>query len=183
MASQENCDLWHQRLGHVHEQRLMNCIKKDLVKGICCRKVGDLSFYQACFAGKMRRKPFPVIEKIRSSDKLQLVRSDVCAAMQIKSFGGAKYFVTFTDDYSRCCAVYFMKQKSEVLEKFKEFEAAATNEAGRSIRSSRTDNGGECLSRHSFSKIILKQTVLNIIKMRAQHITFSKAIKAITVRF
>jgi hypothetical protein len=61
------------------------------------------------------------------------VHSDVCGPMQTESFGGARYFVTFTDDYSRCCAVYFMKQKLEVLEKFKEFEAAAaTNEAGRS---------------------------------------------------
>jgi hypothetical protein len=35
-----------------------------------------------------------------------------------------------------------MKQKLEVLEKFKEFEAAATNEAGRSIGILGTDNGG-----------------------------------------
>jgi len=40
-----------------------------------------------------------------------------------------------------------MKQKSEVLEKFKEFEAAATNEAQRSIGILRTDNGGEYLSK------------------------------------
>ena len=39
-----------------------------------------------------------------------------------------------------------MKQKLEVLEKFKEFEVAATNEAGRSIGILRTDNGGENLS-------------------------------------
>ncbi len=147
VASQENSDLWHQRLGHVHEQRLKNCIKKDLVKGICCSKMDDLSFCEACLAGKMHRKPFPVIEEIRSSHKLQLVHSDVCGPMQTESFGGAKYFVTFTDDYSRCCAVYFMKKKSEVLEKFKEFEAATTNEAGRSIGILRTDNGGEYLSR------------------------------------
>ena len=147
VASQENGDLWHQRLGHVHQHRLKNCIQKDLVKGICYSKVDNLSFCEACLAGKMHRKPFPVIEKIRSSHKLQLVHSDVCGPMQTESFGGAKYFVTFTDDYSRCCAVYFMKQKSEVLEKFKEFEAVATNEAGRSIRTLRTDNGGEYLSR------------------------------------
>lgn len=53
-----------------------------------------------------------------------------------------------------------MKQKSEVLEKFKEFEAAATNEAQRSIGILRTDNGGEYLSENS--KIILKRKVLNM---------------------
>ncbi|CAB3985390.1 Retrovirus-related Pol poly from transposon TNT 1-94 [Paramuricea clavata] len=88
--------------------------------------------HATCLAGKMHRKPFLAREEIRSSHKLQLVHSDVCGPMQTESFGGARYFVTFTDDYSRCCAVYFTKQKLEVLEKFKEFEAAATNEAGRS---------------------------------------------------
>ncbi|CAB3979999.1 Retrovirus-related Pol poly from transposon TNT 1-94 [Paramuricea clavata] len=108
LASQESSDLWHQRLGHVHEQRLNSCIKNNIVKGICCENVDKLSFWKH-------------------------VHSDVCGPMQTESFGGARYFVTFTDDYSRCCAVYFMKQKLEVLEKFKEFEDAATNEAGRSI--------------------------------------------------
>ncbi len=95
----------------------------------------------------MHRKPFPVIKEIPSSHKLQLVHNDVRGPMQTESFGGAKYFITFRDDYSRCCTVYFMKKKSEVLEKFKEFEAATTNEAGRSMGTLRTDNGGEYLSR------------------------------------
>ena len=43
--------------------------------------------------------------------------------------------------------MYFLKQKSEVFKKFKEFEAIATNECGHSIATLRTDNGGEYLSR------------------------------------
>ena len=39
-----------------------------------------------------------------------------------------------------------MKHKSEVLEKFKEFEVTTTNAAGRAIGTLRTDNGGEYLS-------------------------------------
>ena len=75
-----------------------------------------------------------------------MVHSDVCGAMHTESIGGAKYFVTFTDDYTRCCAVYFMKHKSEVFEKFKEFEAVTTNDARETIGTLRTDNGGEYLS-------------------------------------
>lgn len=45
--------------------------------------------------------------------------------MTKESIGGKKYFVKFTDDdYSCCCSVYFMKQKTEMLEKFKEFKTA-----------------------------------------------------------
>ena len=86
------------------------------------------------------------MEEIWSRLKLRLVHSDVCGPMQTQSIGGAKYFVTFIDDYTRCCAVYFMKHKSEVLDKFKEFEVTTSNDAGRAIGTLRTDNGGEYLS-------------------------------------
>ena len=66
--------------------------------------------------------------------------------MSTESIGGKKYFVTFTDDYSRCCSVYFMKHKSEVLEKFKDFETAIASSEER-IRKLRTDNGGEYVSK------------------------------------
>lgn len=122
------------------------CLEKDLVKGVDQKRVEKLSFCEGCLAGKMQRKPFPTLGEIRSSSKLQLVHSDICGPMQTESIGGASYFITFTDDYSRCCAVYYMKHKSEALEKFKEFEAATTNEAGRQIGVLRTDNGGEYLS-------------------------------------
>lgn len=78
--------------------------------------------------------------------KTQLVHSGVCGPMRTHSIGGAKYFVTFIDDYIRCCAVYFTKHKSEVFDKFKEFEATTTNEVGKAIGTLRTDNGGEYLS-------------------------------------
>ena len=64
----------------------------------------------------------------------------------VRLIGGAKYFITFIDDYTQCCAVYFMKHKSEVLDKFKEFEVTTTNDVGKAIGALRTDNGGEYLS-------------------------------------
>ena len=42
----------------------------------------------------------------------------------MKSFGGALYFVTFIDYYSRKLWVYALKSKDQVLEKFKEFHAS-----------------------------------------------------------
>ena len=147
-SSQGTCsDLWHQRLGHVHESRLKKCVEsRETVQGINIQKMTELSFCEGCLAGKMCRKPFPAVGEIRSMRKLQLVHSDVCGPMHTHSIGGAKYFVTFIDDYTRCCAVYFMKHKSEVFDKFKEFEATTTNEVGKAIGTLRTDNGGEYLS-------------------------------------
>ena len=52
--------------------------------------------------GKCHRKPFVTVGEIhvRSRRKLKLVHSDVCGLMQTASIGGAKYFVTFIDDYT-----------------------------------------------------------------------------------
>ena len=139
-------DLWHQRLGHLNNQYINKLIEKEMATGIKIPKAEYLSFCEGCIDGKIRRSPFKPVGAIRSQRKLELVHSDVCGPMSVESLGGHKYFVTFIDDYSRSCAVYFIKQKAEVFEKFKEFEAAVTNATGSSIGALRSDNGGEYLS-------------------------------------
>ena len=140
-------DLWHQRLGHPGKQRLSLTVNKQLVSGINVSKMEELSFCEGCVEGKIHRQSFQPVGEIRSTEKLQLVHSDVCGPMSTDSIGGRKYFVTFTDDYSRCCSVYFIKHKYEVFEKFKEFETAITTSSGQRIRRLRTDNGGEYVSK------------------------------------
>lgn len=43
-------------------------------------------------------------------------------SMPTNSIIGKRYFVTFVDDYTRFCTVYFMRSKTEGFDKFKEFE-------------------------------------------------------------
>ena len=146
VVSSQDCDLWYQRLGHVHEQILKKCVESEPVQGIDIKKMTELSFCEGCLAVKMCRKPFPTVGEIQSTRRLQLVHSDVCGPMHMPSIGGAKYFVTFIDDYTWCCAVYFMKHNLEVFDKFIEFEASLTNDVSKAIGTLRTDNGGEYLS-------------------------------------
>lgn len=119
---------------------------KNLVNVVDLPSEKDVSFCEACVEGKLSRKPHKPVGEIRSKRKLQLVHSDVCGPMQTESIGGSKYFVTFIDDYSRCCKVYFMKQKSKVICKFKEFEKTFSNECGQKVTKLRMDNGGEYTS-------------------------------------
>ena len=46
----------------------------------------------------------------------------------------------------RYCFLYFKKQKSEALDKFKKFKATAEKESGIKIKAVRTDRGGEYMS-------------------------------------
>ena len=59
------------------------------------------------------------------------------------SMSQAKYALTFTDDFSRYCWVYFLKHKCEVFDLFKVFKALAENQYGRKLKILRSDNGGE----------------------------------------
>ena len=137
--------LWHQRLGHVNERRLKDAVRKHLIVGVESVD-GDLPFCEACVQGKQTRKPFKGSADVHAKQLLQLIHSDVCGPTSVASMGGSRYFVTFTDDYSRWCKVYFLKNKSEVFEKFKEFEAEVTNQTGQKIKAFRSDNGGEYTS-------------------------------------
>ena len=141
-------DLWHQRLGHLNRQQLNTLMDRELASGVKLSTASEkLSFCEGCVEGKMQRKPFKSVSHRQSKRKLELIYSDVCGPLQVESIGGSCYFVTFIDDYSRCVAVYFIKNKMEVPEKFKLFEATVNKECGEPIMKLRTDNGGEYMSK------------------------------------
>ena len=51
--------------------------------------------------------------------------------------------MTFIDEFSRYCWVYFLKRKSEVFGLFKVFKDLVENQYGRRLKILRYDNGGE----------------------------------------
>ena len=55
------------------------------------------------------------------------------------------YVLTFIDEFSRYCWVYFLKHKSEFFYLFKVFKALVENQFGRKLKILRSDNGGEYL--------------------------------------
>ena len=75
---------------------------------------------------------------------MELVHSDVCGTIKVRSYGGALYFVTFIDDCSRKLWVYYtLKSKDQVFEVFKQFQASVERETGKKLKCIRIDNGGE----------------------------------------
>ena len=74
------------------------------------------------------------------------MHTDKCGPMQTQSLGGSQYFITFTDDYSCYCRTYFLKSKSEALEKFNKFKVSVETESGMKIKAMRVDSGSEYLT-------------------------------------
>ena len=70
--------------------------------------------------GKMTKTPFSGTME-RATDLLEIIHTDVYGPMSVDVRGGYRYFLTFTDDWSRYGYIYLKKHKSETFEKFKEF--------------------------------------------------------------
>jgi hypothetical protein len=92
------CDLWHKRLSHISEKGLDFLRKKNLLSGL---KDGKMDVCENCMAGKQTRVSFIRHDSSRKNDMLELVHSDVCGPLKVRSINGALYFVTFIDDHFR----------------------------------------------------------------------------------
>jgi hypothetical protein len=139
LQKEDACALWHKRLGHMSEKGMTVLVKKNLLKGVKCVHIKKCS---DCLAGKQHRVAFKSQAPHKKPEVLDLVHFDVCK-MSVRSMGGAKYFVTFIDDFSRKVWVYVLKTKDQVLSVFKQFQVSIERETKKKIKCLRTDNGGE----------------------------------------
>jgi hypothetical protein len=137
--------LWHQRFGHLNyaDIRKLSSTLDDL--NISSQELDqdhDHFLCIPCLEGKATRtyKKGPVR---RATKPLELIHSDTCGPFPTQSITGSKYFIIFTDDYSRFTWIFFLKTKSheEVLEVFKKFKAYAEKSTGFQITRFRCDNG------------------------------------------
>ncbi|KAJ9544558.1 hypothetical protein OSB04_024265 [Centaurea solstitialis] len=121
--------LWHCRLGHINKKRIEKLQKGGLL--------GLLILDHLTTTSLMTKQPFNK-DNERASELLGIIHTDVC--------GGYRYFITFTDDFSRYGYVYLIRHKSEAFEKFKEFQSEVQNQLDTKIKFLRSDRGGEYLS-------------------------------------
>jgi len=142
-AEEQHLELLHRRLGHLNVQYIRKLVDSG-AEGIAIKdKEEDFGIYRCdgCILGKQ------YAEKIKTSTPRnrilgELIHSDVCGPMEADMHGN-RYYVSFIDDYSRRATIFLLKQKSEVVSKFKEFYQRVLAETGMKIQVLRSDNGGE----------------------------------------
>lgn len=54
-----------------------------------------------------------------ATSPLALVHINLCGMIHFASFGGAHYFISFTNDFSRFTWLYFLKQNSKAIQTIK----------------------------------------------------------------
>ncbi|GAA0176327.1 hypothetical protein LIER_29336 [Lithospermum erythrorhizon] len=120
-------------------------IQKSMLKGLPKLEIRSDIVCAGCQYGKAHQLPYKE-SKFMAKEPLELVHSDLLGKIKQPSTRGYQYMITFIDDYSRFVWAYFLKEKSEAFEKFKELKEMVERELGKKIICLRTDNGGEYTS-------------------------------------
>ena len=82
-------------LGHIGQDDLKRLAKVGLLGSI--DKI-DLSVCEQYLAGKAMRLPFGKAK--RASFPLELIHSDICGPMNVRTRHEDQYFITFIDDFT-----------------------------------------------------------------------------------
>lgn len=132
---------WHERLGHLNIKDLIKLTQEGVLPMTDIRNK-DQTVCEVCLKGKMTVLPFKQSHS-PCEETLRLVYSDVVGPFRTESTGHARYFVTFIDDRTRWCEVYFLKNKNGVLDAFKLYQKLVEKQTGKRIKYLQSDNGGE----------------------------------------
>ncbi|WVZ95434.1 LOW QUALITY PROTEIN: hypothetical protein U9M48_041200 [Paspalum notatum var. saurae] len=143
-VNKPSVDRWHHRLGHPTFPIVQKVIRNYRLP--CQVESRSDSVCDACQQAKSHQLPYPKSSSV-SSRPLELIFSDGPAP---DSTGRYKYYVSFIDDFSKFVWIYLLKNKSEVFQKFHDFQNMVERMFDRKIISMQTDWGGEYEKLHSF---------------------------------
>ena len=100
---------------------------------------------KGCALGKYTKSSFHERDS-RVEDILERVHLDVCGPFSTASMAKHRYYVIFSDDYSRKCQIFFIQKKDQTFTKFCDVKALVEKESGKKVKALQSDNGGEYVS-------------------------------------
>jgi hypothetical protein len=134
----------HRRLGHISADTIHSLVRNNVVSGLQLIDDKWPIFCESCDYAKTTCKP---ISKERSTPPAEAfgdeVHSDLWGPSPTPTIGGRKYYVTFTDDYSRYTSLELLKSKDQTLQAYKTFTAWAETQHGTRVKRLRSDRSGE----------------------------------------
>jgi len=145
--------LWHFRLGHLSNHRLLSS-----KQSFPCINIDDNSVCDICHYSRHRKVPFHL--SVNKANKCyEMLHFDIWGPVSIQSIHGHKYFITTLDDYSHFTWIILCKSKSEVQNHVQNFIIMIENQFNCKVKTVRTDNGPEFLIPNFYSsKGIERQT-------------------------
>ena len=135
-------------MGHINHDDLTDMVEKTMVTGITLTSEKKEEFCEVCIKAKAARKSFPK-EATGPKPKAygEKVVSDVWGPAAKESLGHNRYYVLFQDRASHEEKVDFMKEKSQTMGKYLDYEAWVNVHRDVLIGIFGCDRGGEFMSK------------------------------------
>lgn len=121
---------------------LNNMVKNDMTIGMP-HTVHETNVCEACLAGKQTKKSFSTQTIFRATQALALVYGDLCGPISPPTPANNRYVFVLIDDFSIYMWTILLKEKSEAFDRFKKFKEYVEKQTGSTIKTFRTDRGGE----------------------------------------
>ena len=153
-TSEQDCMLWHFRLGHPNFQYM-----KHLFPHLFSKVEMTTLSCDVCIQAKQHRVSFPS-QPYKPTQPFTLVHSDVWGPSKITTSSGKRWFVTFIDDHTRLTWVYLITDKSEVSSMFQNFYHTIETQFHQKIAILRSDNGRE-FQNHNLSEFLASKGIVH----------------------
>jgi transposase InsO family protein len=158
-AKIDHIKIWHEKLGHASKYQLKYFAERGIIKDFDQKEVDKYTLECiTCEKGKMPRKSFAKRKLRIATDVGEIIHTDVCGPIFPTALGGYKYFITFTDEFTRFIWVALMKQKDEAFELFKTLYNIIKTQHPRKIKKLVSDRGGEYIS-NEFNQYLKKKGI------------------------
>ena len=115
VAELPNTSLWHSRLAHMSLKGMEMLSRLGYLPVL---NFLDFSICKHCIYGKHACLAHKRNLNKKKSEPLDLVHSEMCRPMPVRSMGGASYFITFIDDATKKVWVYPMARKDDAFQCF-----------------------------------------------------------------
>jgi len=154
--------LWHKSLGHISKERMERLVKNDFFLNL---DFIDLDVCVDCIKGKQTKHTKK--GATRSSQLHKIIHTDICGPFDVNSFNKVKYFIIFTDDFSRYGHVYLLDEKSQAVKALEIYINEVERQLDRKVKVVRSDRGGKYYERYdksgqhlgSFAKFLEKRGI------------------------
>jgi hypothetical protein len=137
----------HRCLGHISPRAIKDLILHGIVDGIVLTDASKDFECQPCILAKMTKTSVPKIRQGEQAKEFaEEIHTDLWGPASTATFGGRRYYISFTDDWSRWMTVCLLRQKSEAFRAYKDFTAWVLTQLDRHIKCLHADHGGEYLN-------------------------------------
>jgi transposase InsO family protein len=135
-------EFWHSALGHPAVSSLKPALYSD------GNQIPAAPHDFECHTCRISKSKHSVPRPIgtRSTERFDLIHSDICGPFPHADLDGNRYFLTVIDDYTRFSKVYFLKEKSQAASTIMGFIKYVETQFGKTIKGIKTDQGGEYIS-------------------------------------